>query len=233
MDEVSGRTSQWQSTFQDFGRPLNEVEFVVLDLETTGSAPHLGAAITEIGAVRVRGGQELASFSSLVNPGQPIPPYITALTGIDDPLVADAPLIAEILPTLIDFLGNEETIFVAQNAPFDLTFLKAACKANSTSLPKQDVLDTAVLARKVLDREEAPNCKLGTLAKVFKAEIQPTHRALDDVQATIAVLHGLFERLAGLQIFTIEETLAFSAKSRSAAKERPIYRPVRERPRNQ
>lgn len=217
----------WQGTFQELGRPLQTVEFVVLDLETSGSAPHLGAGITEIGAIRICGGEILDTFSELVNPGHSIPSYITSLTGIDNFLVANAPKIDELLPSLIDFLGDEETIFVAQNAPFDLSFLKAACKASSLELPKQKVLDTAILARRVLDRDEAPNCKLGTLAKIFKAEIQPTHRALDDVNATIAVLHGLFERLAGLEIFTIEEALTFSVRSRSAARERPTYRPVR------
>ncbi|MEY4972391.1 MAG: hypothetical protein RL399_348, partial [Actinomycetota bacterium] len=82
MDE-----NNWQSTIQELGTPLIDARFVVLDLETSGGAPHLGAAITEIGAVKVRSGELLDTFSTLVNPLHPIPSYITALTGIDDVMV--------------------------------------------------------------------------------------------------------------------------------------------------
>lgn len=221
----STENESWQGSFQELGTPLHLVEFVVLDLETSGSAPHLGAGITEIGAIRIKGGEVIDSFSTLVNPGHPIPSYITALTGIDDDTVRSAPPISEVISSLIDFVGGDETVFVAQNAPFDLSFVKAAAKSSSKVWPKQRIVDTATLARKVLDREEAPNCKLGTLAQIFNAEIQPTHRALDDVKATIAVLHGLFERLAGLDIFTIEELIAYSPKERLNAKVRPTSRP--------
>lgn len=229
----STKNESWQSTFQELGTPLHLVEFVVLDLETSGSAPHLGAGITEIGAIRIKGGEVLDTFSTLVNPGHPIPSYITALTGIDDDTVRSAPPISEVISSLINFVGGDETVFVAQNAPFDLSFVKAAAKSSSKIWPKQRIVDTAILARKVLDREEAPNCKLGTLAKIFNAEIQPTHRALDDVKATISVMHGLFERLAGLDIFTIEELMAYSPKERSNAKARPTSRPNQEQPPNQ
>jgi DNA polymerase III subunit epsilon len=221
----SAQSESWQSTFQEIGTPLHLVEFVVLDLETSGSAPHLGAGITEIGAIRIKGGAVLNTFSTLVNPGHPIPPYITALTGIDDETIRHAPPISQVITSLIEFVGGDETVFVAQNAPFDLAFVKVAAKSNAKIWPKQRIVDTAILARKVLDREEAPNCKLGTLAQIFNAEIQPTHRALDDVKATIAVLHGLFERLAGLDIFTIEELMAFSPKERSTGKVRPTSKP--------
>lgn len=205
----------WQSTFQEIGTPLHEIRFVVLDIETSGGAPHLGAGITEIGAVKVSGGEVIATFSSLVNPRHPIPNYITDLTGIDDSLVADAPAIEMILPDLFAFLEDESTVFVAQNAPFDLSFLKAAARAHGYQWPAMRVLDTAILARKVLSREEVPNCKLATLAEFFGAEISPNHRALDDARATVDVLHGIIERLAGFGVFTIEETLNFSAPKKS------------------
>jgi len=224
--EKGAEDESWQSTFQEIGTPLYEVEFVVLDLETSGSAPHLGAGITEIGAVRIKGGRVLDSYSTLVNPGHPIPSYITGLTGIDDETLRGAPDISEVIASLIDFVGGDETVFVAQNAPFDLSFVKSAAKASGRMWPKQRIVDTAILARRVLDRDEAPDCKLGTLARIFSAPTQPTHRALDDVKATIAVLHGLFERLAGLEIFTIEEVIAFTAKERSTAKARPISQPT-------
>jgi DNA polymerase-3 subunit epsilon len=216
MDETS-----WQSTFQELGTPLHAARFVVLDLETSGGAPHLGAAITEIGAVKVQGGEVLETFSTLVNPRHPIPPFITALTGIDDALVNDAPPIEAVLPDLFHFLGDEETVFVAQNAPFDLSFLKFAARAHGHQWPNFRVLDTAILARRALSRDEAPNCKLGTLAEIFGTEVKPNHRALDDAQATVDVLHGLFERLAGFEVFTVEEALNFTAPKKSRSTKQP------------
>jgi DNA polymerase III epsilon subunit family exonuclease len=216
MDENS-----WQSTFQELGTPLHQVRFVVLDLETSGGAPHLGAAITEIGAVKVQGGEILETFSTLVNPRHPIPSFITELTGIDDALVNDAPPIEAVLPDLFNFLEDEATVFVAQNAPFDLSFLKFAAKAHGHLWPAFRVLDTAILARRVLSREEAPNCKLGTLAQIFGTEVTPNHRALDDAKATVDVLHGIIERLAGFEVFTIEEALNFSAPKKSRSTKPP------------
>jgi len=216
MDENS-----WQSTIQDIGTPLRDIRFVVLDLETSGGAPHLGAAITEVGAVKVKGGEVLDTFSTLVNPRHPIPSYITDLTGIDDALVNDAPPIESVLPDLFLFLEDESTVFVAQNAPFDLSFLKFAARQHGHPWPAFRVLDTAILARKVLTKEEAPNCKLGTLAQFFGTEITPNHRALDDAKATVDVLHGIFERLAGFDVFTIEEALNFSAPKKVRSTKRP------------
>lgn len=211
----------WQSTLQELGEPLHQARFVVLDLETSGGAPHLGAGITEIGAVKISGGEVLETFSTLVNPGHPIPSYITELTGIDDGLVANAPLIEEVLPDLLTFFEDHSTVFVAQNAPFDLSFLKSALRLHGHTWPPMRVFDTAVIARRALSRDEAPNCKLGTLAQIFGAEVTPNHRALDDARATVDVLHGLFERLAGFEIFTVEEVLNFTAPKKSRSIKQP------------
>ena len=213
--------NNWQSTFQEIGTPLHQARFVVLDLETSGGAPHLGAGITEIGAVKVRGGEVLQTFSTLINPRHSIPSYITELTGIDDALVYDAPPIEAVLPDLFEFLEDDSTVFVAQNAPFDLSFLKAAARLHGFSWPSFRILDTAILARRALSRDEAPNCKLGTLAQIFGTEVTPNHRALDDAQATVEVLHGLFERLAGFEIFTVEEAINFSAPKKSRSTKPP------------
>ena len=211
----------WQSSFQEMGTPLHQARFVVLDLETSGGAPHLGAAITEIGAVKIQGGEVLDTFSTLVNPRHPIPAFITELTGIDDALVNDAPPIEAVLPDLFHFLEDEETVFVAQNAPFDLSFLKFASRTHGHIWPNFRVLDTAIIARRALSRDEAPNCKLGTLAQIFGTEVTPNHRALDDAKATVDVLHGLFERLAGFEVFTVEEALNFTAPKKSRSTKQP------------
>jgi DNA polymerase-3 subunit epsilon len=191
-----------QVTIDELGTPLADVTFVVVDLETTGGSPK-DSAITEIGAVKIRGGAVLGEFQTLVDPGQEIPPYISVLTGITSTMVAAAPRIGTVLPTFLEFARG--AVLVAHNAPFDLGFLKAACAENGLAWPAVASVDTAVLARRLLSRDEVPNCKLATLAPYFSATTSPTHRALDDARATVDVLHGLFERLGPLGITSLEE----------------------------
>ena len=205
--------SSWQSTLQELGQPLKETTFVVLDLETTGGAPHLGAGITEIGAVKVRGGVTLGEFKTFIDPGHPVPAYITELTGITDEMVFQSPTIDQIFPSLLEFLGSaDSTVLVAQNAPFDLSFLTFAARAHGYQWPRYQVLDTAIIARKVLSRDEVPNCKLGTLAEFFGTSTTPNHRALDDARATVDVFHGLLERLGTHEIYTLEELSNFGKR---------------------
>ncbi len=205
--------STWQSTFQDLGRKLIDTTFVVIDLETTGGAPHLGAAITEIGAVKIKAGEVIQEFNTFVNPEHPVPLYITELTGINDLMLAGAPTTYEVFPSLIEFLGDHQsTVLVAQNAPFDLSFLKYAASISKFPWPNFPVLDTAIIARKVLSRDEVPNCRLGTLAEFFGTSTTPNHRALDDARATVDVFHGLLERLGSIDIYTLEELMNFGKR---------------------
>jgi DNA polymerase III subunit epsilon len=112
-----------QRSFDDLGTPLRDVTFCVLDLETTGGSPN-ECFITEIGAVKVRGGDCLGTFQTLVNPGQAIPPEITVLTGITQAMVTRAPRIESVLPTFLEFIGD--AVVVGHNVRFDLGFLGAA-----------------------------------------------------------------------------------------------------------
>ena len=202
-------------------RKLSETTFAVLDLVTSGGSPRLGAGITEIGVVKVKGGEVLGTFQSFVDPGHALPYFITELTGITDQMLVSAPFIDEILPSLFEFLGNSnETVVVAHNSPFDLSFLKAASIAHEMPWPEYVTVDTARLARAVLDRDEVINCKLSTLAQFFGATTSPNHRALDDALATVDVLHGLIERLAGFDIYNFEEMRSFPSKKRRV--KRPI-----------
>jgi DNA polymerase III epsilon subunit family exonuclease len=190
---------------------LQETTFVVVDLETTGAAPKKGAAITEIGAVKVKGGEIIGEFKSFVNPLSPIPEYITAMTGISDLMLADAPVIDEIFPTFLEFVGSHnEAVLVAHNAPFDLSFLRSAAKDLDYEWPKYKTLDTVTIARQLLTKEDVRDCKLGTLAQFFGTKTEPNHRALDDAKATTEILHGLFERLGSLEITTLDELLDFA-----------------------
>jgi DNA polymerase III epsilon subunit family exonuclease len=196
-------------------RQLSETVFAVLDLETSGGSPRLGAGITEIGVVKVRGGEVIGTFQSFIDPGHPLPHFITELTGITDAMLVSAPFIEDILPTLFEFLGSpDETVVVAHNSPFDLSFLKAAALTHDLAWPEYQTVDTARLARAVLDRDEVLNCKLSTLAQFFGAETSPNHRALDDAKATVDVLHGLIERLAGFNIHYFEQMRNFPSKKK-------------------
>ncbi len=202
-------------------RKLADTTFAVLDLETSGGSPRLGAGITEIGVVKVKGGQVLGTFQSFVDPGHALPYFITELTGITDQMLVSAPFIDEILPTLFEFLGNpDETVVVAHNSPFDLSFLKAAALTHEIDWPEYLTVDTARLARAVLDRDEVTNCKLSTLAQFFGATTSPNHRALDDATATVDVLHGLIERLGGFNVYNFEEMRNFPSKKKRV--KRPI-----------
>jgi len=202
-------------------RTLAETTFAVLDLETSGGSPRLGAGITEIGVVKVKGGEVLGTFQSFVDPGHSLPVFITQLTGISDEMLISAPFIDEILPTLFEFLGSaEDTAVVAHNSPFDLSFLKAASKTHEIEWPDYLTVDTARLARAVLDRDEVINCKLSTLAEFFGASTSPNHRALDDAMATVDVLHGLIERLAGFDVHSFEQLRNFPSRKKRV--KRPI-----------
>jgi DNA polymerase-3 subunit epsilon len=191
-----------QVSIEELGTALAEVTFVVVDLETTGGSPK-DSAITEIGAVKVRGGAVLGEFQTLVDPGREIPPYISVLTGITSTMVVAAPRIGTVLPSFLEFARG--AVLVAHNAPFDIGFLKAACAENGIAWPSAASVDTAVLARRLLTRDEVPNCKLATLAPYFSTSTEPCHRALADARATVDVLHGLFERLGPLGITSLEE----------------------------
>jgi DNA polymerase III epsilon subunit family exonuclease len=188
---------------RDLGqRDLGQLEFAVIDLETTGWSPE-AAAITEIAAVRVRGGRRQGEFASLVNPGVPVPPGIEALTGITDWMLAAAPKLGAVLPGLLGFAGG--CVLVAHNAPFDIGFLVAACGDCGLAWPGFTVLDTVMLARQVMDPDEVPDCKLGTLAGFFRARTAPSHRALADARATADVLGWLIRRLAHRGVRTLSE----------------------------
>ena len=199
-----------QQSFDELGAPLREAVFVVVDLETTGGSAAGGSSITEIGAVKVRSGEPLGEFQALVRPSEPIPLFISVLTGITDAMVADAPRIEQVLPSFLEFARG--SVLVAHNAPFDVGFLRHYTHRLGHQWPSFQIIDTALLARRALTRDDAPDCRLGTLARVFKSSTTPNHRALEDARATVDVLHGLIERLGGLGVHTVEELRTYSAR---------------------
>jgi len=192
-----------QRTFDDLGTPLAEVTFCVVDLETTGASPTT-CAITEVGAVKLRGGECLGTFQTLVNPGLPIPPEITVLTGITTAMVVPAPPIGAVLPSLLEFARG--TVLVGHNVRFDLGFLQSALEAAGRPRLPHRAVDTCALARRLV-RDEVPNCKLGTLASRLRLPHKPCHRALDDALATGDLLHALLERAGTLGVLGLDDLL--------------------------
>jgi len=199
-----------QLGFDALGTPLFEVTFVVLDLETTGLSP-ADDRITEVGAVKVRGGEVGGELRTFVHPGLPVPPAITAITGITDAMVVDAPRIEGVIDRLLDFLAG--SVFVAHNARFDLSFLQAAATRTHREPPRPTVVDTARLSRRLLG-DEVRDHRLATLARHLRARTSPSHRALADARATVDVLHGLLERAGSLGAVTLEDLVELT-RSRS------------------
>jgi DNA polymerase-3 subunit epsilon len=192
-----------QRSFDDLGAPLYDVTFCVIDLETTGGSAET-CGITEVGAVKVRGGACLGTFQTLVNPGAAIPPEITVLTGITQAMVLPAPRIETVLPSLLEFIGS--AVVVGHNVRFDLGFLRAALERDERPRLTNRWIDTCALARRLI-ADEVPNCRLGTLASRLRLDHQPSHRALDDALATADLLHLLLERAAGLGVTGLDDLL--------------------------
>jgi DNA polymerase-3 subunit epsilon len=191
-----------QLTFEDLGTPLAEAEMVVLDLETTGTDPARDT-ITEIGAVKVCGGEVLGEFRTFVDPKRPIPAYIASLTGITDATVSGAPDIEAVLPTFLDFA--HDAVLVAHNARFDIGFLRAEAARIAVPWPGNTVVDTLKLARSVYGKDEVRDHRLGTLAAHVGTSVRPDHRALSDARATVDLLHAMIERLDARGVRTVED----------------------------
>lgn len=199
-----------QLGFADLGTPLVDVTFCVIDLETTGGDRTV-EAITEVGAVKVRGGECLGTFQTLVNPGRAIPPMISVLTGLTDALVAQAPAIDAVLPVLLEFIGPTSVI-VGHNVRFDVGFLDAALDRAGRSKLVNTRVDTAAIARRLV-RDEVPNCSLGTLASRLRLDHRPTHRALDDALATVDLLHLLIERASAWGVRGLDDLVSLASIS--------------------
>ncbi|MEA2974144.1 MAG: polymerase subunit epsilon [Actinomycetota bacterium] len=190
-----------QRSFDDLGTPLAQVTFCVLDLETTGASP-ADCKITEVGAIKVRGGECLGTFETLVNPQTEIPFFITVLTGITQSMVVPAPTIAEILPNLLEFA--RDTVIVGHNVRFDISFLQAALANEGYPRLANQWVDTCALARRLV-RDEVPDCRLATLSERMRLPHQPCHRAMADAMATADLLHALLERAGTIGVLGLDD----------------------------
>lgn len=154
-------------------------DYTVVDIETTGLDP-VCDAITEVGALRVRGGEVVATYQSLVNPGRKIPSNVSKLTGIYGDMLVGQPKIADVLPLLDGFIG--EDVVVGHNITFDLKFLAAAHDKCGMAAVEHKWLDTCEPARILYP--DAKRYSLSALANHLKLKHKPHHRVYDDVIAT-------------------------------------------------
>ncbi len=163
------------------------MELVVLDFETTGLSATSGDRIVEIGAARYSEAALVQEFESLVNPLRPISPGASRVNGLTDEMVAGAPTIDQVLPDLLDFVG--ESTIVAHNAEFDLSFLEYALIDLGLAPITNDTVCTLRVARTVIPWLRSYS--LDSLVESLRLEVDVRHRALADVHATWALLRAL------------------------------------------
>ena len=213
VDDLKGMVTDSQN--QDL-----DADYVVFDLETTGFSPETNRII-EIGAVKVQNGKIVDKFSTFVNPQVPIPFRIEQLTSINDSMVIDAPVIADILPEFMKFC--EGCVMVAHNADFDMSFIKKNCQR--LDIPcKPTIVDTVAPARVLL-----PNLnrfKLDTVAKALGVSLENHHRAVDDAGCTAEIFVKFIEMLRERGMSTLDEVNAMGTSSVQNVQKMPTYHAI-------
>lgn len=184
--------------------PLSQESFTVLDLETTGGRPESNG-ILEIGMVRIENCRIADKFSSLVNPGFPIPPIVRKMTGITGDMVADAPHFEVLADPILDFVDC--SILVVHNGPFDLQFLNFYLEQQGRPRLLNPSLCTVKLGEKLLP--EAPNRRLETLAQYLGIPLNGRHRAWGDAQATAQIFLAYLRILEEKGIRTLPELFRY------------------------
>lgn len=188
-------------------RALRSLEYVVVDVETTGGSVQGGHRITEVGVVRIAyDGTLLDEYTTLVNPERPIPPFISALTNISWEMVRDAPRFANIAGDVARILDGG--VFVAHNAAFDWRFVSTELESATGAPPRTPRLCTVRLARKVVP--EVASRSLDALTYYFGLANVARHRAWGDARVTAQLLTRLLARLDEREVFTwaaLEELL--------------------------
>src|SRR5437870_4810406 len=215
LEEVVGEDARlaWRGDAVGLADPpgadiaLERATFVVVDLETTGLRPG-SARICEIGAVRVHEFEIVGEFQLLVDPGVPIGPTIAALTGLRDSELRGQPQPALAVRRFLQFAGD--SVLVAHNARFDLSFLDRETERLTGSRLAAPVVDTVALARRLL-AGRVPRASLAQLSYFFGTSVQPCHRALPDAQATAEVLLALIGLAQERGARTVAELVALAA----------------------
>ncbi len=189
-------------------RPINKAEFAVLDFETTGTSTK-NSRVIEVGIVHVKNLKIVDTFRTFINPGSPIPSFITELTGITDYEVSSAPYFEDAADDILKFIGDK--ILTAHNLPFDYKFLQHELNLADMRTPPNETLCTLKLARKLYP--SLPSKSLGALTNHFRLRNKNVHRALGDATVTAKILIRFLKELReehGLE--TIDEVLKFQGR---------------------
>jgi DNA polymerase III epsilon subunit family exonuclease len=170
--------------------PIDEVDFSILDVETTGLYPDSGDRVIEVGVVKVRGGAIVDSFNSLINPERPISPGAFYVNKISPQMVSGAPKFFEIADQLLEFVNN--SVLAAYNSPFDMSFIGNEFRLAGVRLPEFIVIDVLKLARTLLPGIKS--YKQGNVAAALSITTNTLHRALEDVIITSQI----FSTISGI-----------------------------------
>ncbi len=208
--------ADWDEVAPLLDVPLERAEYVVFDLETTGTRAGV-SRIVELGAVRMSGFSEAARMQRLVDPGCMVPAQITAITGITQHHVRGRPRVGPVLDEFLRFSAG--AVLVAHNARFDIGFVDADLARLRSGRLAAPVIDTVALARRLMgDRLERMN--LGTLAERFDTEVRPCHRALPDALATAEVLVRLLGLAQERGAATVADVIGLCAPERRRVRTR-------------
>lgn len=178
-------------TSSSFSNVVASDVYAVLDFETSGLNPDHGHRAIEIGISLLCEGQEIGTFSSLINPGFKVDPFITGLTGISNQMLASAPSAQEVMPKAFEFVGDAH--LVAHNASFDRKFWRHELRRTLGSDDERRYLCTLMLSRRIFQSFDSH--RLGAIARKLGIEIHDSHRALADAQVTAQALAIMIERL--------------------------------------
>ena len=184
-------------------RPIDAVDLVVVDVETTGLEPLQGDRICEIGAIKWRGGEDVGRFHSMVNPGRSIPSAAFKVNRITPEMIRDAPAAEDILPAFCAFI--EGSVLAAYNAKFDLGFLHAEMARAGITAPSLPVIDVLRLARRLLPFLR--RYRLLSVASALGIAEHQAHRALEDVELTGRILHRFLSDLKSQGIVMVDDVL--------------------------
>ena len=198
------RRETWElarSPYRD--RPLREAVFTVVDLEATGSRPQVDR-ILEVGMVRLEGGRIVERYGSLVNPLVPIPRWIRGLTGIDEPMLQDAPRFHQVAPQVMRLL--EDAVFVAHNVDFDYPFLRWHLQQAGIEADPWPQLCTVRLCQR--SHPEWRAFRLDAVCRRLEIPLRRHHRAVADAEGCARVLQSLLGELSARGVGTVGEVLA-------------------------
>ena len=198
------------------GQDLN-TEYIVFDIETTGLSQKKNKII-EIGAVKVKDGEEIDRFSEFINPEEPIPYSIEQLTSITDEMVMHAPTVDVILPKFLEFCGDD--IVVAHNAAFDTGFIKKNARDLGMKFDNT-IMDTMTLSHVLLP--ELGKFTLDRVCKALNVKNEHHHRAVDDANATAKIFVKLYEMLVERGVKTVEDVNELGSASDDTIKKGRTY----------